>query len=157
MDTEDDEYLPPFERNSLKTRIQAISAIKSTWRIVEVFWKSWSEKYLLNLRESYVLKQGRTTNRTPKVGELVFLIEEDLPRNSWLLGRIESLIVGKDEKIRSVTLRLPSGNVVSRPVSKLAPLEWSLDEPEPRAQAPSPANPAEEVNFEGGQVSTRSA
>ncbi|TKR59913.1 hypothetical protein L596_029520 [Steinernema carpocapsae] len=39
---DDEEYLPPFERNSIRTKIQAIASIKSTWDIAESFWTTWS-------------------------------------------------------------------------------------------------------------------
>ncbi|TKR62671.1 hypothetical protein L596_026597 [Steinernema carpocapsae] len=95
---DDEEYLPPFERNSIRTKIQAIASIKSTWDIAESFWTTWSTKYLLNLKDTFALKQGRTTNRAPRIGELVFIVEEDLPRNAWLMGRIVTVIPGTTDK-----------------------------------------------------------
>ncbi|KAK0402212.1 hypothetical protein QR680_016207 [Steinernema hermaphroditum] len=96
-DTDEDDYRPAHERHRFQSRNQAFDALRKSTNIVEQFWKKWSELYLINLRDYYALRQGKTTNREPEQGEIVLLIEDDLPRNAWMLGLIEAVIRGKDD------------------------------------------------------------
>ncbi|KAK0402161.1 hypothetical protein QR680_016179 [Steinernema hermaphroditum] len=122
-DTDEDDYRPAHERNRFQSRNQAFDALRKSTNIVEQFWKKWSELYLINLRDYYALRQGKTTNREPEQGEIVLLIEDELPRNAWMLGLIEAVIRGKDDSVREVKLRLPSGSIVNRSVNTIAPTE----------------------------------
>ncbi|TKR73921.1 hypothetical protein L596_021166 [Steinernema carpocapsae] len=155
MELEDDEYLPSMEKHSLRNRHQAVTAVRSTWAIVEAFWKVWQTRYLVNLKDIFVMKQGKTTNRSPQAGELVFLIEEDLPRNSWLMGKIEAVLQGKDGQVRTVAVRLPSGNVVNRPVNKIAPLEISADSPAQSTERTSNTDVKPQSKVARGEVSAQ--
>ena len=47
------------------------------------------------------------------------------PRNQWKIGVVTSLHTRKDGLARSVSLRVPSGEELSRPIEKLYPLEMS--------------------------------
>ena len=61
-----------------------------------------------------------------KTGDVVLVFDENLKRGFWKLGRIESLIVGKDEVVRGAKVRvMTKGNPVylNRPVQKLYPVE----------------------------------
>ena len=58
----------------------------------------------------------------------VVLIHDETPRNQWKLGVIIQLHQGKDELVRSVTLRTAKGNLLSRPIEKLYPLEVLSEE-----------------------------
>ena len=52
----------------------------------------------------------------------VVLIHDETPRTQWKLEVIIQLHRGKDGLVRSVTLR-KKGNLISRPIEKLYPLE----------------------------------
>ena len=58
----------------------------------------------------------------------VVLIHDETPRNQWKLGVIIQLHQGKDGLVRSVTLRTAKGNLISRPIEKLYPLEVLAEE-----------------------------
>ena len=58
----------------------------------------------------------------------VVLIHDETPRNQWKLGVIIHLHQGKDGLVRSVTLRTTKGNLISRPIEKLYPLEVLAEE-----------------------------
>ena len=47
-----------------------------------------------------------------KVGDVVLVIEPDLPRRHWKLGRIEAVYPGRDGLVRVVDVR--TGGVVKR-------------------------------------------
>lgn len=92
---------------------------------LNVFWKIWAEDYLLSLRERTQLQLRGPRIRAkspPHVGEVV-LIKDNLPRGTWKLGRIEELITSQDGEVRSANIRLPSGNIIGRPLNLLCPLE----------------------------------
>ena len=50
-----------------------------------------------------------------------------MPRNQWKIGVVTDLHKGKDGFVRSVSLRISSGNTLLRPIEKLYPLEVSSE------------------------------
>ena len=58
----------------------------------------------------------------PKVGE-VDQIREELPRGTWKLGRVEQIHPSTDGQARAVSVRMPSGRVLTKSLVDLAPLE----------------------------------
>ena len=75
------------------------NSLLQSWRIgqthLDMFWKIWSTEYMQSLRETHTANmkpvKGEVT-RVPEVGEVVTVKEDNLPRGSWKLARIESLI-----------------------------------------------------------------
>ena len=59
------------------------------------------------------------------------MVHNDGNRVDWSLGLIVKLIFGKDNVIRSAVLRTKNG-LLTRPVTKLYPLELSLDNEQSR-------------------------
>lgn len=85
----------------------------------EQFWQRWSQEYLRNL------PTGSRKVRSPKSlqKDSVVLIQEDnLPRLSWRMGRVEELLPGTDGLVRCVKIRTMRGSIV-RPVQRLHVLE----------------------------------
>lgn len=58
-----------------------------------------------------------------KVGDVALIGEDNTPRQSWRLGRIEELFPGRDGLVRSCAVRTSSGTVLRRPIQLLYPLE----------------------------------
>lgn len=54
-----------------------------------------------------------------KVGDFVLLHEDKQPKHMWKMGRIEETFMGRDGKIRSCAVRLPSRLILRRPVQLL--------------------------------------
>lgn len=54
-----------------------------------------------------------------KVGDLVVIVDPNLPRNVWPKGRVERAYPGADGIVRVVDVRTKSG-VMRRPVKRLA-------------------------------------
>lgn len=71
------------------------------------FAQWWRHDYL-------AFKQQRNKWKAPKenmsVGELVFLVDDNLPPGQWLIGRIESTIPGRDGLVRNVVVKTKHGN-----------------------------------------------
>ena len=58
----------------------------------------------------------------PEVGDVV-QIREELPRGTWKLGRIQQIHPSSDGRVRAVSVRMPSGRVLTKSIADLAPLE----------------------------------
>ena len=66
----------------------------------------------------------RELQRNVRCGDLVLLVDEDVPRGRWLLGRITAPIASADGLVQSVEVATKKGTLV-RPIGKLALLEAS--------------------------------
>ena len=87
--------------------------------IANQFWTIWRREYLPQLT-----KRGRWREHIAnvKVGELVVLVDDDLKRGKWPLGRITKVFPSADNVVRTVELKTKDG-VYIRPVAKLCKLE----------------------------------
>ncbi|XP_062573876.1 uncharacterized protein LOC134235746 [Saccostrea cucullata] len=120
FDPMDPDYVP------VASSVNTLLAIwKKGQRLLDTFWKTWRDEYLLNLRErtSYKLKGKRIQdNRPVQIGDFV-LIKEDLPRGSWKIGRICDLTMSQDGQYRSGKVMLPNKRTLNRPLNLLYPIE----------------------------------
>ena len=71
------------------------------------------------------LYQSEWTNRI-KIGDIVLIQTPNKPRPFWLLGRVIDVIVGHDNKIRSVLLKRGDGQTCHHSICHLYPLELSI-------------------------------
>lgn len=98
------------------------------WRqvqyLADVFWKRWTREYLPLLRRR---TKWQEPQRNVKEGDLVLVLEHQLARNQWPVGRVLAVHTGADGLVRSVRLRV-RGNIVVRPISKLSILEEASGE-----------------------------
>ena len=95
---------------------------------LNLFWEFWKQEYLLSLRETSPLRHKGVhsqLNRWPKLGEVVVVKDDHLPRGAWKLALIKEFIFGKDGLIRSVRIQLPNKTIISRAINHLFPLEIS--------------------------------
>jgi len=65
----------------------------------------------------------RLGDQLEKVGDIVLLQEENMPRHMWKRAQIDELLQGRDGQIRTVSLRLPDRTKINRPVQLVIPLE----------------------------------
>ena len=103
-----------------------IESWKKGVKLLEVMWKHFYENYLLSLRERYQkqIKQSKPTeNITPSPGNVVLIGESPQPRGTWKLGLIVKLHQSQDGEFRSADVRTKSGKILTRPLTKLFPLE----------------------------------
>ncbi|CAC5379120.1 unnamed protein product [Mytilus coruscus] len=89
---------------SYKTCETSSEKLKKLWRkgqnILNSFWKTWREEYLLKKEKQIDLKCGKIKSTiSPSIGSVV-IIKEDLPRGMWKLGRIVKLIQSNDGQLR---------------------------------------------------------
>lgn len=87
---------------------------KKGLRLADHFWSRWVKEYLPTLAP-----RPRTGPPRPlKEGDLVLVVDGNLPRGVWLKGRISKTFPGKDGVVRAVEVATSTG-VLKRPVRKL--------------------------------------
>ena len=93
------------------------------WRqvqyLADVFWRRWTREYLPALQQRSKWNEKR---RNLEVGNVVLLVNDGLPRNCWLLGRVVSASPSSDGLVRTVEVKTKNG-VLLRPVHKLCFIE----------------------------------
>lgn len=90
-------------------------------KMAQHIWKRWSKEYVSELQTRTKWKQQHQVSIKP--GALVLLREDGTPPLKWSLARIVDVHPGADNVIRAVSVRLPSGHVVQRAVSRMCVLE----------------------------------
>lgn len=88
-------------------------------RLKNHFWSRWRKDYLTTLQQR--VKWQRKQDHV-RVGDLVFILDDQLPPMKWLMGRITKLYPGADGVCRVVDVKTEYG-VIHRPVSKLSLLD----------------------------------
>ena len=69
-------------------------------RILRQYWTQWKHHYLTELREYHRLKAKREGTSFVAENDIVIVRDDNLPRNSWRMGRVEDLVKAKDGQIR---------------------------------------------------------
>ena len=122
QDFKDDDYLPVESSTDKLLKIW-----KKGQKTLNEFWKIWRDQYLVSLRERMQtqLKSARKVSEEfPKVGDVI-QVKDNLPRESWRIGRIVYLVNSSDGQIRSAKVQLCNKRVIGRPLNLLFPLECS--------------------------------
>ena len=70
------------------------------------------------------------TEMLPKMGDVVLVKDDNLPRAALKLGKTLDLFQGRDEKVRSAEVLLPGHTRISRAINCLYPLEMPICEKE---------------------------
>jgi hypothetical protein len=96
---------------------------RKKWRQVQylcdLFWRRWTREYLPQLQQRMKWTQEK---RNLQVGDIVLIMDNLLPRNEWLLGRILEAHMGPDQMVRSVKVKTKKSELV-RPITKICLLE----------------------------------
>jgi hypothetical protein len=96
----------PLEPDLTELKINRLSRHQLLERLRQHFWKRWRTEYL-----SYL--QGRTKWQSPspslQPGDLVLLVEDNVPPLCWPLGRIQQVHPGSDGNVRVVTVKTNTG------------------------------------------------
>lgn len=108
---------------SLPQAIYDPSALgRRRWRhsqaLADHFWSSFIRHYLPGLQER---SKWRKDGTALSVGQVVLIMDPQLPRASWPVGRITRTYPGPDERIRTASVQVKDRTYV-RPVARLIPL-----------------------------------
>lgn len=95
---------------------------KKSEQISNHFWRRWVREYLPTLT--------RRTKWFDKVkpigiGDVVIIIDEDMPRNTWKKGVVVDVNIGANNQVRSAVVRTNSG-IYTRPSVKIAVLDVGI-------------------------------
>ena len=90
-------------------------------KVISKFATRWQMEYLTALRERHYGASLPPTNPKLKIGEVV-IVESEITREHWPLGRILRLLPDQYGTVRAVEV-LCKGNKVVKTVNKLIPLE----------------------------------
>ena len=105
--------LPPgqFEKEDIHARRR--------WRQIQymsdLFWRRWIKEYLPQLQERQKWSNIRH-NFTP--GDIVIIVDDSAPRNSWITGKIEETTLDKKGLVRHVRIKTKTG-FLNRPITKV--------------------------------------
>ena len=98
---------------------------------LRILWRQFRHEYLTELREHHMHCSRKSVDVSKlRVGDVVIIRDDGVKhRSAWRLGRIESLVVGRDAHVRGALLNTVSElgrpTKMKRPVQKLIPLEVS--------------------------------
>ena len=109
-DDVDTDYFPKLDSTQ-----ELLNYWKKNQKQLQLFWRSWIQDYLLALRETLPLahKGPRSqVKRQPKIGEIVLVKDDNLPRRAWKIAKIKSFIFSKDKQIRAVKIQLPNKSIL---------------------------------------------
>ncbi|XP_013168607.1 PREDICTED: uncharacterized protein LOC106118494 [Papilio xuthus] len=106
------------DRNYEDTNISSLKRWHLTQRMLQDFWRKWSQEYLTQLQHRY---KWTDQVAAPKIGDVILVREDDLPPAKWLFGVITEKHTGLDGLTRVVSVRC-KGSVIKRPLSKLVVL-----------------------------------
>ena len=84
--------------------------------LADLFWRRWVKEYLPELHRR---TKWQIRTRGLHEGDVVLVVDTNLPRNQWNLGRV---LEGMEGDKRSARIRTKNGDVV-RPLAKLCLLE----------------------------------
>ena len=77
---------------------------------MQAYWNCFQHVYLATLREHHMYNSNRKTSKNVlKVGDVAIIKDDKVsPRNSWRMGRVESLVVGRDNNVRGAIMNTRS-------------------------------------------------
>ena len=121
-----DDNDPDYNPHKDKTRDQLLKQWKLWANKIDSFWREFQSNYLTSLRERKS-RVHKGNSLIPRVNEVVIIEEEDIPRNSWRLGRITELILSSDGNVRAAIVRTSEGHYLKRDLTQLFPMEVDND------------------------------
>ncbi|KAL4008773.1 hypothetical protein ACER0C_002625 [Sarotherodon galilaeus] len=90
------------------------------WRQVQymadLFWKRWVREYLPQLQTR---QKWTRVSRNFVPGDIVLLVDETAPRNSWLIGRVTQAMPDEHGLVRRVRVKTKTSEL-DRPITKAA-------------------------------------
>ncbi|KRY58771.1 hypothetical protein T03_7489 [Trichinella britovi] len=102
---------------------RSLTLLHRRWRyqrkMVEHLWSRWKREYLVTLSARGKWKK---LQQQPRVGDIVLVAEQSLPRSQWALGRITELQDGIDGVARSARVKISNG-MITRSVRSLILVE----------------------------------
>ena len=86
------------------------------------FWEAWRRQYINSLQEN---RNYRCRGSTPRIDQVVLLVDPNVKRGFWKMGKVSKLFQGRDGRVRAATVKTADGEF-QRAIQSLVPLEWDL-------------------------------
>ena len=108
-----DRLLPPgiFDVKDIYSRKQ--------WRQVQylanVFWRRWQKEYLPLLQQR---QKWTHPEHNLSINDVVLVVDNNLPRNVWLMGLVVEVFPDKSGFVRTARVRTKN-SIITRPIVKL--------------------------------------
>ncbi|XP_074649826.1 uncharacterized protein LOC141904997 [Tubulanus polymorphus] len=93
-------------------------------RLAKLFWSRWYKEYLVELNK---MQKWTEIQENAKIGDVVLVADDNVKKADWRLGRIIDVHMGRDDLVRSVTVKTVKG-VIRRPVQRLRLVESADDD-----------------------------
>lgn len=112
--------LIPIEPSISESPISIVNRWQKLKAIYQQYCVRWKNEYLAELH-----KRHKWQLPSPNLEEnmMVVIKDDNLPPNSWRLGRISKVYTGPDKRVRVVDIRTARGPV-TRPINKLIVLPF---------------------------------
>ena len=95
---------------------------KKRWRqmqyLANLFWQRWIKEYLPDLQKR---QKWFYPERNLKEGDVVLIVDESAPRNSWLMGKVIKTLPDRQGYVRQAQVKTKTSTLL-RPISKLCTL-----------------------------------
>ena len=117
----------------MKTSMNTINSIRPS-NDAHCYFSTLSNRfkseYLASLRERHVYQSKKRGSQEEiiKVGDVVLVHAENVPRSSWKLAIVKKVLRGSDGLVRAAEIKTNSG-VTNRSIHLLYPLEVTLTDP----------------------------
>ena len=72
------------------------------------FWRRWKKEYLVGLREYHWMKSLNAGQEVIHEGDVVSIHDSTLKKGFWRLGRLKSLVQGRDQEVRGAEVKVCS-------------------------------------------------
>lgn len=120
-----------FDDSDLRLR----ASWRAAQRLADIFWARWLKEYLPDLQNR---REPHTKGTIPKIGDMILIVDGNLPRNMWIRGRICATFPGPDGVVRTVDVTT-KGGILRRPVKKIIVLPIKSGDPAPCSATASSA------------------
>ena len=102
---------------------QRYTGLRRVFRVsqayADIIWSRWKREYLPQWNERS--KWNKEEVRQLEVKDLVWLVDENVKRAQYKMGRVLEVYHGSDGRVRSALVKTEDGKL-KRPVEKLAPI-----------------------------------
>ena len=93
--------------------------------LIDLYWKKWTLCYFPTL---ITQQKWHHTKRNIREGDLVLILDKDLKRGEWKMGKVSKAVSGIDDKVRRVTIQYKNRGSntfleIERPVQKLVVIQ----------------------------------
>jgi len=116
-------YRESFYTNTNDNDLRLLNMWKSSQRLADIFWLKWKKEY-----RQFLLCSRKWTkdSNVLKEGDVVLIMESDLPRNVWPKGIIVKTYPSNDGRVRIVDVKIKD-HIYKRPAVKIIKLDVRTD------------------------------